>query len=103
MTTIYGLYDPHSGQLRYVGRTTRALEQRLAAHLAHATTYRSTTPLQRWLRGLLATGIGPSIRPIVVVSDALADLAERRTIAAHPDLLNTIYNLRAARELAVRP
>lgn len=93
MTTIYGLYDPHTGQLRYVGRTTRPLDQRLAGHLVFATKYRSTAPLQRWLRDLLATGCAPTIRPICVVSDSFADAAEHHTIAAHSNLLNVTYNL----------
>lgn len=93
MTTIYGLYDPFTGELRYVGRTTQPLAQRLAGHLVFATKYRSTAPLQIWLRELMATGFGPSIRPICVVSDVFADAAEHHAIAAHPDLLNVTYNL----------
>lgn len=93
MTTIYGLYDPHTGQLRYVGRTVQPLETRLAGHLAFAAKYRSTSPLVRWLRELIETGFAPTIRPICVVSDLFADAAEHHTIAAHPDLLNVTYNL----------
>ena len=95
MTTIYGLDDPRDGRLRYVGRTGQPLGQRLAGHLLFAAKYRSRAPLQRWLRELLGQGLAPTLRPLLVVSDALADEAERGAIASYPDLLNVTHNLAA--------
>lgn len=95
MVTIYCLIDPRDGRVRYVGRTTQSLVRRLQGHCDSATRYRSQTPLTRWLRELLAAGQSPRIRSLAVVSDVLADQAERETIARYPDLLNVTHNLAA--------
>lgn len=95
MITIYALVDPRDGRVRYIGRTSQSLVERLQGHCDYAARYRSQTPLMRWLRELLAAGISPRIRALAVVSDVLADAAEHQYIAAHPGLLNVTYNLAA--------
>lgn len=59
---IYGLFDP-SGELRYVGKTTRSLEHRLRGHL-HPYALRPKAHRANWLKGLLARGERPTIQLI---------------------------------------
>lgn len=61
---IYGLIDPTSGRLRYIGRTGRTLGQRMRNHIKDVK--RKDRGLQRnhrthWLRSLLDRGLLPSI------------------------------------------
>jgi hypothetical protein len=59
-TIIYGLFDPLSKQLRYVGKTTATLERRWSIHGSLA---KRKTPrhIYNWWRGLLACGVEPEI------------------------------------------
>ena len=57
---IYGLTDPRTGDLRYVGKTVKTLARRLSAHkaAARAGVHR---PCARWIRSLLLAGKEPAI------------------------------------------
>jgi len=55
---IYGLVDPRDGQLRYVGKSTTGLKQRLASHLC-ASSLRDRTLKNGWLKRLLTLGLRP--------------------------------------------
>ena len=57
--TIYGLVDPTTGLLRYVGVTRFTPEVRLYKHKID--TLSLNTRLAQWLRGLLSTGRLPMI------------------------------------------
>jgi hypothetical protein len=57
---IYGLTDPRTGQLRYVGRTIRELRARLNNHIASAREA-SDRHVNCWIRGLLASGLKPEM------------------------------------------
>jgi hypothetical protein len=61
--TIYGLYDPRDGQLRYVGKTRYALSKRLREHCGGRELSRRSHKVN-WLRCLLAAGLRPEIRAI---------------------------------------
>jgi len=76
-TSIYGLDDPETQQLRYIGKTARGLEVRLRQHL------RDCRPSHRvnWIQSLRARGLMPGIFEIESVSDEQADGAERFWIA----------------------
>jgi hypothetical protein len=65
-TTIYGLIDPRTDQLRYVGKTSASLEKRLSAHVARCNllTKRHSS---RWLKGLADSGLHPEIFEIEIV------------------------------------
>lgn len=57
--TVYGLYDPFTGRLVYVGSTTNPLRTRLSQHV--------TDPRARlapWIAVCNARGVRPIIRPI---------------------------------------
>lgn len=74
---VYGLYDPRTDELRYIGQTVRTLRQRLAAHLKDCK--RAKTWCARWLRTLDAS---PSIRSLgEAFSETELDALEIRLIA----------------------
>jgi hypothetical protein len=57
VTTIYGLIDPRDGFVRYVGKTTMALSNRIAVHVNAAK--KTHTMSARWICGLLSDGLRP--------------------------------------------
>jgi len=63
--TIYGLIDPRTSQLRYVGQTTRNPRTRLAAHLQTARKNTSSY-VGAWARGVLDAGFAPDMVVIEV-------------------------------------
>lgn len=68
MVSIYGLVDPTTNQLRYVGKSTHPTK-RLREHLGKRA-LRARTHLTSWLRSLLAQGREPEV---VILEDVSAD------------------------------
>lgn len=64
-TKIYSLKDPITGLIRYIGKTSRSLEVRLACHLSESN--RRQTHRHCWIRSLLALGASPEIELIETV------------------------------------
>lgn len=60
-TSIYGLIDPRTHTLRYVGKTVFAPRRRLAAHMWGARKERRKRHLFAWLVGLQERSIAPEI------------------------------------------
>lgn len=58
--SIYVLIDPTTSCIRYVGRTSRTLTQRLNGHLSKAR--RGKTHKDCWIRSLLNIGLRPHIK-----------------------------------------
>jgi DNA-binding NarL/FixJ family response regulator len=58
---VYGLYDPVSNNLRYIGQTTRGLEARLSSHQAPSNLKRNTH-CARWLSKLRKADLRPTAR-----------------------------------------
>jgi uncharacterized protein (DUF433 family) len=59
---IYGLHDPRTGELRYVGKTTQPLQKRIQGHLYEAkSTHRHVS---HWLMKLAAENLSPTISVI---------------------------------------
>lgn len=106
--TIYGLVDPKTREVKYIGQTTKPIEARLAGHMA------APAPLVRaWIEVLAVEGQLPQIIPIREnVPIEQLDKMEKDEIAAHAergDLLNTAGNAagnakrrQASREAAKR-
>jgi hypothetical protein len=67
MVIIYGLIDPRTNQLRYVGQTNN-LQKRFKEHIYHSELKRSTTHKHNWIRGLVSEGLKPDIEVLDVVS-----------------------------------
>lgn len=79
MTFIYGLIDPRTNELRYVGKSVRPIE-RLATHIREA---RSGSILhsRRWIDGLTAVNLRPELLILEEV-DGDANECERFWIAS---------------------
>jgi len=77
---IYGLCDPDTLELRYVGKTTRDPAVRLKGHLMDSR--RGPTHLHRWIRQLGRRGLKPSLLVLERTSSekVVLDEAERRWI-----------------------
>jgi hypothetical protein len=58
---VYGLYDPVTGALRYIGQTTSSLAGRLSRHLSPSGLRRHLY-VACWLRGLVQRGKVPKAR-----------------------------------------
>ncbi|GCD40381.1 hypothetical protein GKJPGBOP_08238 [Streptomyces paromomycinus] len=89
--TIYGLVDPRTDEVKYVGKTTKPITARLADHLA------APAPAVRvWIEELAIDGRRPEIVPLREdVPAPQLDAAEREEIATRAergDLLNIVGN-----------
>ncbi len=87
---IYGLCDPDTGEVRYVGKANR-MEQRLQTHCYDA--FSRDTPVARWVRGLLAQGRKPSIRELERTTLQGWPSAERRMIVSYQELGANLLNV----------
>lgn len=66
---IYGLVDPRTGHLRYVGKTERALSVRLANHIHRALRQKTNEHKRNWIRKMIAEGLRPQIVQLWETSD----------------------------------
>lgn len=60
MFSVYALCDPRTHDLRYVGKTCRSLNERLADHMTPSY-LKTSTYKNRWLRQLKSAGLKPDI------------------------------------------
>lgn len=74
---IYGLYDPRTDELRYVGKTSVALHLRLARHLRD----RRRSYKVSWIQSLKRRGLKPTIRELEKTTAAGWQEAEQRLIS----------------------
>jgi hypothetical protein len=56
---IYGLCDPRTSELRYIGQTTRGLD-RIKGHLFPSALKQTSTHKSKWLRALNCIGLKPT-------------------------------------------
>lgn len=85
MVFIYGLTDPDTGAIRYIGKANN-MGARLKSHLRDATT--KSRPVNLWIRALVVSGKLPGMIELRRVADVDWPRAEKELIAAHSDLLN---------------
>ena len=74
---IYGLYEPDSGELRYVGKAKNAAA-RLKRHILERGLGR---PVNRWVKSLVENGRVPFMQVLETVAESEWEAAERRLIA----------------------
>lgn len=77
---VYGLYDPITGELRYIGKT-KCAKTRLSIHLSPSHLSKRNHRVN-WIKSVLAKGLKPEFR---ILEDCHSDMelvaAERRWIA----------------------
>ncbi len=73
---VYGIFDPVSGELRYVGKA-RCAQSRFKAHLRER---RRKTPLYLWMQKTLQARHVPIMRVLAVVEQSAWQFEERRII-----------------------
>ncbi len=66
---IYGLFDPETEELRYVGKTEEALSKRLAGHLAPSSMAEKSHK-NNWIKQLARYGLKPRMRTIQKLGSA---------------------------------
>lgn len=96
---IYGLVDPRSGVVRYIGKTQRqirnAVESRYNRHIAESKSTPLLTHKTRWISGLLELGLKPEVLILDEIFCSTEELSslERLRIAEYRaldvDLTNT--------------
>jgi hypothetical protein len=90
--TIYGLYDPRTNALRYVGQTVQPLPKRLSLHVTKA---RSPRYLKdQWIRDLMEMGLLPQMKAIRVVLFCEADDAEKESIREMREAGCDLFNVK---------
>ena len=100
---VYALREIEGGDIYYIGQTRTALAERLRWHYkAVARAQDKPSPVQLWLSGILASGLGPTIDALDAngvwdVSEAV--WIDRMRTAGHP-LLNIAAVVLSAAELA---
>ena len=57
---VYGLYDPRTKAIRYIGQTVRSARQRLYGHLGDAKRHEHTH-VARWIADLASVGLRPTV------------------------------------------
>lgn len=61
---IYGLYDPFTSELRYIGKTKMTLARRLWHHIKEARCSEKNTHKLNWIRKVISEGREPIIYPL---------------------------------------
>lgn len=74
---IYGLYDPDTDELRYIGKANNAAK-RLKTHVLERKLNR---PINRWVNKLVVQGKCPVMRVLEIAQSNEWETAERRLIA----------------------
>ena len=91
---VYGLKDPETGEIRYVGKSPNP-KNRYKEHVAEARTA-SRTEKQRWIAGLLARSLHPSL---VILATAPDEPAARELEAEFCHLhIATVLNIHDPRK-----
>lgn len=86
--SIYTLTDPRDGTIRYVGKTTKPLPERLAGHLASP-----TNPAMRlWINMLCTQRLIPLITLVSTATEERLGGEEERQIRKHDKQGHRLFN-----------
>lgn len=78
---VYGLFDPTTNAIRYIGQTSYKVHHRLARHLYEAKHQQVCDAKREWILALLAGGLRPVIRSLeIAASESDAHAGEDRQI-----------------------
>lgn len=87
-SSIYTLTDPRDGTIRYVGKTTKPVAERLAGHLASPT----NQAMRLWIRTLGSQGLIPAITQVAAVSEDRLSSEEARLIRKYARDGHRLFN-----------
>ena len=65
---IYTLNNPLTGEIKYVGVTTGALNTRLSQHIYNGKKGKNTI-VSKWVKSLILKGLKPNIRLLEIVEE----------------------------------
>lgn len=85
---IYSLRHPDTNEVRYVGKTTRRLCQRLGNHIYNAKRTKHNKHLSNWILSLLKEGKKPIIELIEECDYNIWQEREKYWISFYPNLIN---------------
>ncbi len=86
---IYGLCEPNTDYVRYVGKTKNGP---LGRYKGHCNDYKGTTRKCRWIASLRNKGLKPSIITLEEVPDSEWDGAERKWVAYFRSIRDDLTN-----------
>lgn len=90
---IYGLIDPRTEQVRYVGWTINSIESRLYGHISEARKQGKNSHKLAWIRLLLKSGLEPNVVLLEQVEFTTWAEAEKRWIVVLKEQGNKLTNL----------
>lgn len=88
MYKIYGLLDPKTKEIRYIGVTTCKLSTRLAGHI-YDSKHKYGTHKRNWIKSLLKEGLKPEIKLLEESCENTWESREKYLISSLPNLTNT--------------
>jgi len=86
---IYGLVDPITLEIRYVGKTVSTIKERLRIHIHQSKVAVKHTHKEAWIKGLLLKNIRPTIKLIEEVDHSVWAEREMYWISKIKNLTNT--------------
>ena len=90
--TIYALVNPHSAEVRYIGKTTTEPAKRLQSHICEAKQNQWRSHRVNWIRSLLAENQRPELCVLATCAEAQSAWWERIFISAYRALEFRLVN-----------
>lgn len=87
-TYIYGLIDPRTNKIRYIGQTIQPPKYRLNNHLSEVKNPKYNTRKINWLKSLLNNGLKPELVILDTTTKDKADDLEKQWISKFDNLTN---------------
>jgi hypothetical protein len=88
---VYGLYDPRTDELRYVGKTHGKLNDRLSSHIFESREHKNKRAC--WIKSLTKLNLRPVIKLIQETEDYLVDLLEMHYIEYYKSIGCKLTNM----------
>ncbi len=85
---IYGLVDPETDEIRYVGKTVKTLSSRLSNHVYNAKVTKHNRHLSNWFLKFLNKGLKPLIIELEKATEENWKEIEMKWIKKLPNLIN---------------
>ena len=87
-THIYGLIDPRTQKIRYIGQTIQKPSYRFRNHLSEVKNPKYNTKKINWLKSLLNKNLEPQLIILEKTTEKLADTKEKEWISKYNNLTN---------------